>query len=86
MTKRRKIATWIALVLSLPAGVYAGTSVVFYAWLSAAAPDRWPPDRAALWVYSSLAFAVVFFGLFIYCVVSLVRNANKAYQSERHAT
>jgi hypothetical protein len=86
MTKRRKIATWVALVLSLPAAGYAGTSVVFYAWLSAAAPDRWPPERAALWAYSSLALGVLFLGLFIYCVVSLVKDANKTYRSERNAT
>jgi hypothetical protein len=86
MTKRRKIATWIALVLSLPVGLYAGTGFFFYAWLSAAAPDRWPPERAALWAYSSLALAVLFTGVFIYCVVSLVKDANKTYQSERHAT
>ena len=83
MTKLRKIATWIGLVLSLLAGLYAGTGIFFYAWLSAAAPDRWPPERAALWAYSSLALAVLFIGLFIYCVVSLVRDANNAHQNER---
>ena len=86
MTKRRKIATWMALLLSLPAAGYAGTSVVFYAWLSAAQPDRWPAERAALWVYSALAFTVLFLGLFVFCVVSLIRDANKSYQRERNAT
>jgi len=85
MTKRRKIITWITLVLSLPAGGYAGLSFVFYAWLSAASPDRWPPERAALWAYSSLALAVLFVGLFSYCVVSLIKDANKTYRSERSA-
>ena len=86
MTRRRKITTWVALVLSLPAGLYAGTSVIFYAWLSAAAPERWPPERAALWAYSALALTILFFGLFVYCVVSLVRDANKSYQREGNAT
>jgi len=45
MTRRRKIATWVALVVSAPAGMYAAMSVVFYAWLSAAEPERWPADR-----------------------------------------
>jgi hypothetical protein len=86
MTKRRKIATWAALVLSLPAAGYAGTSVIFYAWLNAAEPERWPAERAAVWVYSSLALTVLFLAIFIYCTVSLVRDANKTYQRERSAT
>ena len=86
MTKRRKITTWIGLVLSLPAGGYAAMSFVFYAWLSAATPGRWPPERAALWAYSSLALAVVLLGVFVYCVVSLIKDANKTYRTERNAT
>jgi len=86
MTKRRKLATWIALVLCLPAGGYAGLSFAYYAWLSAVAPDRWPPERAALWAYSCLAVAVLLLGLFVYCVVSLIRDANRAYEGERSAT
>lgn len=86
MTKRRKIATWIALVLSLPAAGYAGMSVISYAWLTAAQPDRWPPERAAPWAYGALALTVLFLALFAYCVVSLIRDVNKTYQSERNAT
>ena len=86
MSKRRKITTWIALVLSLPAAGYAGISVIFYAWLNAAQPERWPAERAAVWVYSALALTVLFLALFTYCVVSLVRDANKTYQRERNAT
>jgi hypothetical protein len=79
------IATWIGLLLALPAGGYAAMSFIFYAWLSAAAPDRWPPERAALWAYSSLALAVLFFGVFVYFVVSLIKDANRTYQRERNA-
>jgi hypothetical protein len=86
MTKRRKIATWIALVLSLPAAGYAGMSVIFYAWLTAAQPQSWPPERAAPWVYGALGLTVLFLALFVYCVVSLIRDANKTYQRERNAT
>jgi len=42
LNRRRKTFLWAGLVLSLPAICYAGGSVVFYAWLSAAAPERWP--------------------------------------------
>lgn len=70
----------------MPATYYAGNSVVFYAWLSAAEPTRWPPDRAALWVYSALALTVLFLGLFIYCVVSLIKQANRKYREEQNAT
>lgn len=86
MTRRRKIATWVALVLSLPAGGYAGTCVIFYSWLNAAEPERWPAERAAVWVYSALALTVFFLAVFVYCVVSLVKDVNKTYQRERDAT
>jgi hypothetical protein len=86
MTKRRKIAMWTALVLSVPAAGYAATSVIFYAWLSAADPQRWPADRAAVWFYSALALTVAFGAVFVYCVVALVRDANKTYRAERNAT
>ena len=86
MKRRRKIFLWLGLVLSLLATGYVGTSVVFYAWLSAAAPARWPPDRAALWTYSALVLTILFFGLFVYCVVSLVKEANKRYREEQNAT
>ena len=86
MTKRRKILLWFGLVLSIPATYYAGSSVVFYAWLNAAEPERWPADRAALWSYSALAITVLLLGLFIYCVVSLVKEANRKYREEQNAT
>jgi hypothetical protein len=77
---------WVALVLSVPATYYAATSVIFYAWLNAAEPERWPAERAAVWVYSALALTVAFLALFIYCVVSLVRNGNKNKEPEANAT
>jgi hypothetical protein len=86
MTRRRKIATWVALVLSVPAAGYAATSVIFYAWLNAAEPERWPADRAAVWVYAALALTIAFLAVFAYCVVALVRDANKSYRAERNAT
>ena len=86
MSKRRKILCWLGLLLSVPAFGYAGTSVVFYAWLSAAAPDRWPPDRAGAWVAGSLVLTVLFLALFVYCLVALIKEANRSYRVERNAT
>ncbi|KPJ88263.1 MAG: hypothetical protein AMJ53_17105 [Gammaproteobacteria bacterium SG8_11] len=86
MTKRRKIFLWLGLVVSLLAGGYAGMNFIFYAWLSAAAPERWPPERAALWAYSALALAILFFVFLVYCAVSLVKEANRQYREEQNAT
>jgi TRAP-type C4-dicarboxylate transport system permease small subunit len=85
MTRRRKIWLWLGLVFSLPAAAYAGISVVFYAWLNAAEPERWPAEKAALWAYSALALAVVFFLLFVYCLVSLIKKANRKYKEKQNA-
>ena len=86
MTKRRKIFTWLGLILSLLAAGYAGVSFIFYAWLSAAEPERWPPERAGLWAGSAALLALVLFSLFVYCLVSLIREANRRYREEQKAT
>jgi len=86
MTKRRKILLWFGLVLSVPATGYAAISVIFYSWLSAAEPERWPADKAAVWAGSALAVTIIFFGLFIYCLVSLISNANKEYREKQNTT
>jgi hypothetical protein len=86
MNRKGKIFRWIGLLLSLPAALYAGTGFVFYAWLNAAEPGRWPAEKAALWAYSSLALAIMFFSVFIYCVVSLVREANRNFGVRGNAT
>ncbi len=69
MTNARKALPWLGALASLLGAAYAATSVIFYAWLNAAEPDRWPAEKAAVWAYSSLAIAIVFLGLFIFCVV-----------------
>ena len=84
MSKRRKILLWIGLILSLPASAYAGLSVVFYAWLDAS--RHWPTEKAAVWAYGSLVLAVLFLALFIYCLVSLIKESNKQYSAEQNAT
>lgn len=85
MTKQRKIFLWFSLVLSMPAAYYAGASAVFYAWLNAAEPERWPSDKAALWTVTALVFALLFIVIFIFCAISLVRVANRQYREERNA-
>jgi hypothetical protein len=84
MTKQRKLFLWVALVLSVPAGGYAFLSFIFYSWLSAAEPERWPPERAGLWAGGAAIFALLFFILFVYCLVSLIKAANRAYREEQH--
>jgi hypothetical protein len=86
MTKRRKTLLWAGLVLSVPATLYAGASFVFYAWLNAAEPERWPADRAAPWAYSALALAVLFLVIFLYCLISLIKESNRKYREEQNAT
>jgi len=82
MTKRRKILLWVGLILSLPLSAYAGLCVVFYAWMNAAEPERWPSEKAAIWVYSSLTLACCLFLLFCYCLVSLIKNQNRENPAE----
>ena len=78
--------TWLGLVLSLLAGGYAGLSFIFYAWLSAAEPERWPPERAGLWAGSAAILALLFFALFVYCLASLIRDSNRRCREEQKAT
>ena len=77
---------WSGLILSLPAGGYAGISFIFYSWLSAAEPERWPPERAGLWAGAAFIAALFFLVLFIYCIVSLIKEANRKYREEQNET
>jgi hypothetical protein len=52
-------------------------SFFFYAWMSAAAPDRWPPERARLWAGGSAALCVTFSAAVVYFVVALIRHENR---------
>jgi len=85
MTRRRKLFLWTGLALSIPAAGYAALSFVFYSWLSAAEPERWPPGRAGVWAGGAAILALAFLALFIYCLVSLVKEANRAYREEESA-
>jgi hypothetical protein len=84
MTKRRKLLLWCGLVLSGLATFYAAMSFVTYAWFEAS--GHRPIERAAQWAYSALAMAGGFFALFVYCLVSLIKDINHANQNEQNAT
>jgi len=86
VTNRRKLLTWFGLFLTLLAAGYAGVSFIFYSWLSAAEPERWPPERSGVWAFGALALAILFFGLFVYCLASLIREANRRYREVQKAT
>ena len=77
---------WVALILSVPATGYAGISVIFYSWLNAANPERWPAAKAGLWAGGALFLTVVFFSLFVYCVRALIKNTNQDHINEQNPT
>jgi hypothetical protein len=74
---RKQTGLWIGLFVSGAAAFYSGMSFVFYAWMSAAAPDRWPPDRAGLWAGAAALLCGVFLVTFVYCIFALIRDANR---------
>lgn len=71
LNKNKKYYLIAGAALSIPAFFYSILCVVYYAWLNAAEPERWPPEKAALFSYSFLALAALFVIIFIYCVVKL---------------
>jgi glucan phosphoethanolaminetransferase (alkaline phosphatase superfamily) len=75
MTKRRKALLWVGLCLSLPGAAYAGITFIYYAWRESPA-----------WSFGAMLLAVVLAAVFIYCLVALIREANRAYREERNAT
>ncbi len=85
LTKRRKIVLWVGLVLSVPAAGYAAMSVIFYSWLNAANPERWPAAKAGLWAGSALVLPILFLMLFVYCVVRLIKSANEEYGNRQRS-
>jgi hypothetical protein len=85
MTKWKKKFMWFGLVVSLPVVGYMGLGFIFYSWLNAAVPERWSVEKAATWAYGSLILAVLFLILFIYCLVSLIKESNKKYKKQQNA-
>ncbi len=77
MSQKEKLLRWVGLVLSLLAAIYTGTGFFYYAWLNAAEPERWPAEKASNWAYFSLSLAVVSLVVFVFCVTSLSKEANR---------
>jgi hypothetical protein len=58
--KNKKYYLIAGAALSIPACFYSFLCVAYYAWLNAAEPERWPPERAMLFSGSFLILAVLF--------------------------
>lgn len=86
MTKRKKAMFWVGVISGLPGLVYFFTAAIFYAWLNAAEPERWPPEKAAIWAGGSLLLAIVFAIYFGYSIFSLIRESNRKYREQNKAT
>ena len=86
VSKRKKIILWLGALIGLPAAGYFLMCAVFYAWLNASDPTRWPPQRAGVWSGGSLILAVTFFVFFIYSVVKLIKQNNQKFRAVRNAT
>jgi len=84
--KRKTLILCLGLIVSAPATFNSAMSVVFYSWLSAAEPERWPVEKAAIWAGGSLLLTIIFFSIFVYCIVSLVKMANKKYREQQNKT
>jgi uncharacterized membrane protein len=85
MSNKRKIWLWVGMVASVPVRLYAFLCVIFYAWKNAADPINWPSEKVAVYYYSSLAITSVFLGLFIYFLVTLIKNKNtEHFESQKN--
>jgi hypothetical protein len=86
MSKRKNIILWFGALCGLPVSGYFLMCAVFYAWLNASEPSRWPPLKAGVWSGGSFLLSVTLFVFFIYSVVNLVKHNNQKYRAVRNAT
>ena len=84
--KRKTLILWLGLIISAPAAFYSAMSVVFYSWLNAAEPERWPVEKVTIWAGGSLLLTIIFFSVFVYSIVSLVKMANNKYREQQNKT
>ena len=84
--KRKTLISWLALIISAPATFYSAMSAIFYSWLNAAEPERWPVEKANIWAGGSLLLTIIFFSIFVYSIVSLVKMANNKYREQQDKT
>ncbi len=75
MTRRRKVLLWVSLCISFPAAAYSGISFIYYTW-----------RKSSAWSFVAMSLALLFAAVFVYCLVALIREANRAYRNERNAT
>jgi hypothetical protein len=77
VTGRQQV--WVSAIgiVSLLAAGYAVMAAVFYGWLSAVEPDRWPPGRTNFMVYSCMVHAVLFLVFLVASIVMLFRSAER---------
>jgi len=74
MLQRNKNYYLIAgAALSIPACFYSLLCVVYFIWLNAAEPERWPTDKVVLFSGAFSLLALLFIIIFIYCVTKLKR-------------
>ena len=72
--------TW---VYSLGIGAFllatylAGTKFIYYVWLNAYDPEKYPAEVVEGPAYIALAIAILFFCMFIFCIYKLVKNLNR---------
>lgn len=76
MTRRRKAILWLGLALSFPAAAYASLGFVYFMWLDGL--QHGPAGSAAVFAFGSLALAVACAGMFVHCLLALIRNARRA--------
>jgi len=85
MTKKVKIFRWICVLGALPAAYYALSASIFYAWLNAYDPEKYPAEEVAFQAYSYFALTVTLVILFLYCVISLIKERNKNRKEKENA-
>ena len=81
--KRKTIILIIAFIISVPATYYASVSVIFYLWLNAAEPERWPVLKTTIWAGGSLIIALISICACIYSAVKLLSIIN-TLTNEKH--
>ena len=83
MTKVGKIIRWICAIGALPCAYYTFTGFIYFSWLNAYDPEIYTVEKVSFQVYSYLALTIVLIILFFYCIVTLIKETNRAH-SEKH--
>lgn len=84
MPKRRKLILWLGLCASVPGAAYASLAFVYFVWLEGIQESA--GGKAGVFALGALAFGVLCAGVFIHCLVSLIKNARHAGRNGQGAT